>query len=545
MSDQYTYQSFMDFTGGLWTVGDVYLMPPTALRQMDDCYALPGGGLRATVKFAAGTTTGLFDQTGQCVGLWDVDGGSGGSTGARGNKGGIFAQLVFPNGAGAGLPAVRCYKLADRKTTSLSSGTWSTVLALGSTAACNYAGPPGIANYHQTSDIYGTFFSVGWNTANVGGPEGVVSWDGDVSAFAIPTVFSANLLTHQARIVYSGVNLAGDSHHTVLAFTDPGSTATPAGANLIYPGEESSEQISWLISRPPSDLIVAKRGKGIFLIQGDVSSTPFIRQMTFSNANFNGCKPSITPYGLVYNSEQEGTFSWTGGSQIEHLSAPLQGSPMFINNQDIQTQVQDCGGQVGFANDWLFAGNGYIFDFQTKSWHNNTSLTNHNWISISPYCGSGPSFTTTNVLALGGMRGGSNLGGGWLLAGKANTAAPFFSYAPLNPSSWTRSNTWTIRLAPIPIPERTPHVREIELAVSNNGSSTFTVVVNGSTFTASNISTSQQVVKIPISVPGSTTLGHMDIKITGAAVSSTVEAPILRYVRLGYLMGAMKAKTTS
>lgn len=47
-----------DFSAGLWTVGDTWAMPANAAQQMQDCYALPSGGLRAFYRRQAFGTLG-------------------------------------------------------------------------------------------------------------------------------------------------------------------------------------------------------------------------------------------------------------------------------------------------------------------------------------------------------------------------------------------------------------------------------------------------------------------------------------------------------
>lgn len=493
-----------DFAPGLWEASS-HLMPPTAAQTMLNCHPQPGGGLRAFYKGTGMTTTGIANPTQERVlglyarGSLDVRAGVGLGQEVdyylmtyRYASGATRPMLYRMDGTNGETSWTRIYR---------ASGTNELTAASSDNNAPQKAtfryfrlltGAPN-DNYVVVSLVYLTAYDgtgrglYRMNYNDLSSAQKMINLSTSISGDTYP---SGALTVHQSRLIVSGL-----SDQQALLFTDPG-TVTFSAANYLR--VEPSADLSAIIAmhpNAPSDLLLLKEGAPMVAVQGDITD-PVVQSMVEGiAAGTSGLQDfGRTPYGLTYISTGGGIYM-TNGSTVTPLSEQLG---------PFSQQADFVGpGDTNFLNGYLFAPNGYVYDFETKAWfkqdrmagalHNVERSTRQIWGSVA----TGVSFALRSISPFPGQQ---------------------------------RNDTYTWKSAPFRDPSgRELEVREVEImtkAYASGGS--FTVTIGGVSRTVNLGASGVQGCRALFAVRGDA----LDITITANSGNSSVEAPSIEAVRV-------------
>lgn len=477
-----TWAEIRDFSPGLWNSND-QLMPPSSAQVMTDCFAVPGGGLRAWYKPTAFPTTGIVSTTLETpVAMF------------------VHEGLINRSGSGIG----NDYYLI----TANSTDTFTRVYRMDQTAA----GPPVVwtlikthaaglvpsfvptCNYITTSgDRYLVY---GLGSAN-GADNGV--WLVKYSDGSLTHLLSSQqqiVANYQSRLIAAGSVSGGNP--SVIQFTDPGTLANILTNVAPVDINEGLADISGFSTFSPGDLIVFKRGAPIYLVEGDLDNYT-VRQMNGSKAN--GTNAIRGPQGVIFAISADGFYETPDGNIIQPLSKQIAASQI--------------AGPLLWHNHYMLTGQGLVFDHDTNTWFSS-------------------SFITTTMV---GARLDLNVspGPGFLFADKAS---PFtlWTMAVVDGATTARAESYTWKSAPLRDPNgRQVEIRAIEIIARsrNTSTSTIAVTVNGVTQTLNCDSSGRGALTYYFLQRRET----LDVQVVAASNAAGVEAPLIEAVRIGSQSG--------
>lgn len=467
-----------DFTAGLWTRGESFLMPATAAQEFTDAYPMPQGGIRSFFAPTSRATTGVVTPSDErCSGVF-YRGGIPNRTG-----GGFGADLYMTTLDSSNVK--RLYRWDETN----GDVQWSLIktFAAGGSSALHKD------SFRFFQDSGGTDYvllALRGDSADDG------IWSIEYSAGTVTQRKSqpnenVALAIHQARILTS-------NGRDELQWSDAGAFTFPAGNTLEVEPNQIGSRIEALIPTTPDDLLVAKTFAPWVSIQGSLSD-PVVYQL--SGSHFVGTGRADLPEveGPIAFIEPEGDLYLTDGRQFDLLSAQLEKFP------DPAAASIVSSGDLVYLNHFLFAPDGLTYDQRTGG-----------WFQLSDVAGSG-SFMSSDKEDLSRT----------VLVATAGTSFSLFEYRPYDDA--TRSNSWTWKSAPLQTGAgRQLEIREVQVALSCFGTSTVTVTVNGTTRTVNNISSGRQVVPFLFQERGE----YLDVQID-ASKNTSGEAPILEALRIG------------
>lgn len=131
-------------------------------------------------------------------------------------------------------------------------------------------------------------------------------------------------------------------------------------------GSLQSTTVGAALSMNANELLIVKRRGGGQIIRGDIASPTVVDMPSIPGVLNDPNIPVATPFGMVYGSTS-GVWAWTGGDNAQLLS-PQFDHP-FWRHPDVDTlDSRQPRGKFNYAHPWLFAPNGYVYNFDTQSW---------------------------------------------------------------------------------------------------------------------------------------------------------------------------------
>lgn len=390
---------FSDFTGGLWERGNDREVPPNGLLECTDFMPIPSGGLRAAWAWIVEPTKN-FPTNRRVIGF-QVDRGRNRESLPLTRQIGIMLCTTSTVSTG---PFSYEYWSAEGTSVAASSGStnpadafialdnlaqWSsahTHTSQKSIVPTRFIQYPGAANnfpwyYHVAQSTFGSSQS------------GVFRLDGSFGLFANsstqvygsagstqPNVYS--LAAHQDRLIYAIHSGVGQPVNRLI-FTNPSTDSVPPSSNFLDIAVHRPGNIVGLEAVFPTDLFVLKQSGGAFIVQGDLGTGAIVRELISDRPPERHIGVVRTSLGLIYLSEHEGMWAWTGGQEHLHLSPQLVGSPMTKvtlnpgpnpNITDDVLRVESMGflGTPGYGARWVFTPTGYVLDLEGGFWFRTT-----------------------------------------------------------------------------------------------------------------------------------------------------------------------------
>lgn len=549
---------------GLWTNGGKFLMPADHAQVMSGCLPQKAGGLRAFyTPTSERDATGLvqsdpaYTRTVRGFGLMaDPFTLTGNyyyliiSNGA--NDFGLWSRSSAPIASVLPIPTESTW---DRKTSAVRNGTAHT------------PGRPYMV----------TFSHFGWGTGLSGGEQYMTSSHNWLRASPprtyhatggnAPHIVPVDLLvsgtqldcgpvtTHQSRVVLGAENgiLAGAPGDIQLSPAPVQIVAEQAGTatwvNSTYP------LVAWLLSIPPSDLLVGMLGGAVYNIQGDLAD-PTIRELGRWGPTAPQ-QPVNTPYGPVVIFPRMGpTIMGTDGS-IQNIGEPLDPASWEV---DLAGEDPYFGCLV-FSSGYLFAPNlvdataspttptvrnngALVYDFSTGAWftsaHPEVRRTiNPRFMATSSSRYNGGVFVATGETLSSATLANHTIISRYPLSG----AGYYYDGASLQRHITTRSPRFEWTSAPFRDPDgRQTEVQEIQLGTLGwSSDSTVIVTVRGNT---------GEVATVTASVPLGRATHRLPIRLRADYVEVTIksinniydgtpegEAPMIDFIRVGYQPG--------
>jgi hypothetical protein len=473
-----TWQEIRDFTGGLWNI-DTQNIPANAAQQMQDCYPVPSGGLRAWYKPSSFPTSGI------------------GST-ANEHGAAIFVheQLINRSGSGVGNDYyLVTYNTSDTKTRfyrmdQTAAGppvVWTLIKTTVAGLQPNFAPS---ANYVLSNGDRLAVFGLG---AAAGTDNGI--WSVRYSDGAQTHLLSgqqAIVANYQSRLIVAGS--VSNGNPAVIQFTDPG-LSTGLGTNTAPVDiSEGQEQIGGFATFSPGDLMVFKVGAPIYLVEGDLTNYT-VRQM--NGSKLGGQLPVRGPQGAIFLISNDGFYETPDGSIINPLSPQIKGSSTV--------------GPLAFKDHWMMTGSNLVFDYETKAWFTTSFIATSSSIAIPLH--KLPGFLVVDDSPLNPM-----------------------TFTCVDGSTTNRAESWTWKSAPL----RDPNGRQIEIRAievvhraPNGATASLTVTVDGQARTVACDSSGRGSVTVYFVKRRET----LDITITAASNAAGVEAPQVEAVRVGTQSG--------
>lgn len=507
-----------DFTAGLHTRPNalkVFGTPPSAAQQMDDCVALPEGGLRAFYAPTAVSTSGLVATSGESV------------MGA-----GLRSGIALRSGAsGDGTDRyIATFRASDLKTRlyrmdgSNGETTWKQKDATYTLAASSRNGTRA-ASFVPFIDSSGNAWMIMViRNAGVGGTYKIayVAGAGPPAGDGVLTNLNAAtgpVCVNQARII------VGDGGATVpyrLYYGDPGLTTgaitTLANYLDIAPYQDGAG-LCIVAPQEPSDLVIGREGAPWVEINGDISAsgTPVRELGAVHTGAFTEQDPARTPGGLAVI-EPGGGIYLTDGRTFQLISEQLEA---FYKIDSTLTDHVNVG-KMAFLNQYLFAPQGYVFDFVSRSWFRLSDMPNAAfWVADA------------RRQKMWGISGGGS-----------HTQMDYvpFDQQSGDPSSTgvNRKHTYTWRSAHLTRPDgHDSRIREVQLFVRPSAVCDITVLVtdaNGNQRgrTITGVTAVPQLLSFQFSNIGSE---YQDVTIVPVAQNTSNEAPIIERVRIGFAPG--------
>lgn len=514
--------TFLDFTAGLWEPGSDLAAPPNSLRQLDDAFPLPQGGLRAGPRWTEEDTTNL-PAAQVLIGLQDsfVENSL--------NPYHILVATIV-----RGTPdTARTISLWQQRLNAPALGdvgelgAWNTPALKTHTDVRRYiplrfvlhlSDDTGGINKEQARWYYviqsGTATERGiWRFANEGLDSTPIQRVDEPDA-----IFFSSF---QSRMIIASF-LPGESRVGRIKFSDPNvDNALPAD-NRVDPTPEAPSDIVALSPVHPSDLLVLKSSHGLFLVQSNLR-TPQTRELVTLHPPAAQTNLLSNPAGIAYLTPDRGVWVFRGGNATVHLSPQIT-NPMTAVYKDSRGATFGFApppyiGDTHYCFPWLFTPGGYVFDIRTEAWWK-TSLPNLSATFMYPFWTSQP---RTRVVRAAGTQ---NEAGG---EGGAITIAS----AKLDETEMKRATSWTAALPVVELDARRASLQEVEFHVESFAATSridLTVEHQGTTIVkqADTIGTGVQVVRFPIR----RTSDWFKISFTISSGSATVEAPFLHRVNV-------------
>lgn len=503
------------FTPGLWTSTSQYLMPGTAAQIMQDCYPQPGGGLRAFFKASSLSVSGINKISAERVIGLHAKGGTPARSGTPSDT--TDRYLVTYQNDGSLSVGSRCRPRLYRMDGSNSETTWTEINVTSGSTLFNLATNDN--NAPQKSSLL--FFR---NTAGTPNDKwvmlvmryvaAVTRGSGlyrlnynDLSAAqkAIEIVSSVTdatnpsgaITTHQARVLISS---NGATTPERLTWSNVGDAGTFAAANFL--DVEPNQDLPGIIGlhpQPPGDIIVMKEGAPLVVVQGDITAPTVRAQLEGIHPGGTGVQDfGRTPEGVTFIAT-DGYIYLTDGYTAQNLSEQLAGFAVQQPGDAVSP------GDTNFINEFLFAPNGNVLHWPTKSWFTQTQLAGifHN---VERY---------TRTI--------------WGPVGTGNS----FALNSLKPFPGTnRVSTYTWKSAPLREPSgRQLTIREVEIVYqSYDANATFQVTVGSQAVTQTLQSTTRGSIRFYFLQQAP----MLDVQIVSTAGNGSHEAPTIEAVKIKY-----------
>jgi hypothetical protein len=473
-----------DFTPGYFSVGE-WLMPVNGSQEMTDCRPDPGGGLRASAKPTAFSTSGLPVTTAKVCGLY--------------TRGAIALQSGAPGDARDRYIAL--YDTADNKvkiyrwneTLTATPTSWSLVIAH---AAVNAIPNPvtfdTFVDSTGTAHVFYTLFQTSTDDGLWSIPFSYVA--AGTSTRRISGISPIGLGVQDDRVITASAS--------TLRWSDSQSaTSFPAANTLNVQASRQGNSIVSITAFAPGDLLIGTRFSAWTLVQGSITD-PVVRTMSDARSLGAGQRGAFTDKGLAFVSPLTGVFITNNGESFNDISTQIAQSlwQYNANNGDVGN------GECVFTSDFLAAPHGLFWDTRTQAWFRSSVLiTNkdhfHTWAD-------------TNYREFFSATGGNS-----------------FSLYTFGASEATRWNTYTWKSASFHRPDnRQIRIREVQVIYkSYDASATIAVTVNGTTRTITAPTTGRQQTSFLFSEQAEV----LDVQIVPTAGSSSNEAPSIEAVRVG------------
>lgn len=471
-----------DFTTGLWTRGNSFLIPSKAFQTMQDCQPLPGGGVRAFYTPDSFTTTGVSDIANEYViGLFH----RGGIPLRSGLVGDGTDHYMMTYNLSDDIP--RLYRLDG----SNGDSSWSLIKTHAASSSSGTKPHKSSFRFYQLSGG-GEYvvYALRYVNASEAGVWSIFYDDGSTSQRATAT--NPALAIHQARLVYSSID--------EIFFSDPGSFTFPSGNSIEIEPNKILPDIISMEAQEPEDLLIAKQGAPWVVVQGDLTD-PIVTQQGGSHFGGEGTM-DLTPtnVGLVFI-EPLGEIFATDGRSFESLSEALTGFDR--PNTDVVSL-----GDTAWADRYVFAPSGHVLDTTTGAWFTVSDLESPEGIFMSL------------------DRHADNQ---TLLAATEGTNFSLFEYQPWEANT-SRASTYTIKTAPLRNSDgRQIEIREVQIICDSfNAGAEIDVTVNNTTRSATNIGSGAQAIPFLFQERDEV----LDVQVVAKSTTSA-EAPLIEAVRIG------------
>lgn len=322
-----------DFKPGLWTQ-DVWNMPVTAARQMDNCLPDLSGGLRASMKSATVSVTGLPTGSGISVCGYFIRGGQG-SSGTESDR-----FLVLKNGTN-----FQVWRMMA------GAASWSQCGANQAIGAGT--GPNGVV-FDTFTDSTGTVFVV-FNIFQTAANDGV--WTINLSTFAINNRLAGgatSVCVQDDRIIGAiGPTLRWSDSQSVSSF--------PAANNLPVQISRQNPNIVAMRATAPNDLLLGMQLAPWVLVRGDITN-PVVTGMSDQHVPGGIQALPMSDLGLLFVAHKKGLYATGNGSSFKCLSEQLAVAEFTSANDVVVNE------------DFIVTSKGPVLDNRTQSWHKLTDL---------------------------------------------------------------------------------------------------------------------------------------------------------------------------
>ncbi len=464
-----------DFSPGLWTNANQQPMPASAAQIMTDCQPEVGGGIRASYKPAALTTSGisgtLVPTALYCKPLF-------------------VGNFFFLFGYEPGTNVAYVYTLNQNA----GETSWTARQAFTASGGSGTLGQNGVDLFVDSVGTQRVVFAHYSDQADGGVWASTIPTSGAPTlAQVLPMARTGVCVSQDDRVIAS----VGDSSlfARVLRWTDSQSVISwPAANNLTLQASRDGNDICTILPTAPSDLLVGSTGSAWMLVQGSINN-PVVRSMSDAVQPIIGHRPQHTDDGVAFVGA-EGIYVTNDGGSFTELSSQI----------DPQTFGGARGG-LSFMDHLLLTQLGYFYDHETKSWFRSSVLTTGRQSNVVR--------PTRQMFAFTSAAAGFGIymftfGGGY--AGQ-------------------RWNTYTWKSAPMhDAAGRWLGIREVQVILrANDSSAQVAVTVNGTTRTVTGIAAGRQ----NISFLFQERAEQLDVQVVPTAGSSSNEAPTIEKVRIG------------
>lgn len=483
-----------DFTAGLWTKDD-WLAPAGAATTLQDCYPIPGGGLRAFAKWSTRVTTGI--GSGEYIIGHYARGGIGARSGVPTEESDFYIVTFHP-----GTLVPRLYRWDN--TAIVTPTSWTLI----KTFAAGTGGSPNASYfqsfYHNADATVHVYFTLQY----VGSDTGV--WrirysDGDVTRVDSNNGCN-NLVVFQDRLVVS----TGEGNGSRIRYTEPGAHSF-SGVLDVKPNLNLTSN-RWVLPYA-GDLLVAKQGAPMHYIQGDIDSDPVVRQQVDGHYPVSWQMPAVTKDGIAFIAYKEGIYLTQTGSDLtlmsEHVAPSTIAGTFLRDGEDVNL------GALCYFGPFLFCPSGHVYDERTGS-----------WFTTSQFGGSGQPGKY--------MFSDAHEDEGRVHVATAGTSPALYYITPIE-DLMDRVQTYTFKSAPMRHDSgRQLEVCDVEVVLKSyaNGASC-AITVGSTTRTLTGIASGRQKVRALFRERAEI----LDIQVVPNSQSASVEAPSIEAIKVGTRAG--------
>lgn len=115
-----------------------------------------------------------------------------------------------------------------------------------------------------------------------------------------------------------------------------------------------------------SQLLIVKRHGGASIVTGDMGSPTVVDMPSVTPTHEDPNIGVATPLGYTYGSTS-GVWAWAGSDSSQLLS-PQFDDAFWVHDMADRAADDQPRGKFNFSHPWLFAPNGFLFNFETQSW---------------------------------------------------------------------------------------------------------------------------------------------------------------------------------
>jgi hypothetical protein len=423
--DALQWTEFADFSGGLWERTSDRECPQNGLLEAVDCYPQPRGGLKAFARVEPVSQAGLAANSIILACSWDRP---------PFPQGRLRLAALEIDAGGSGIHTLRIYGLAVNTLDSIKNGTWNedatqpnvTIIdpsiqftayrdsAVGYRVWYNLPVAITTAASAQTTNytaqgLYRLGSSLTTSTASSGTTQRVSAKHQNGIGSDTVAFWPGCVVSHQARLMWT---LTFDQLHNRIGMTTQGheghGNTTDKSTDFVDPLGEKSGSVTWLQPSQSDYMVAAKTQVGAIVLQGAFPN-PTNRQISFQK-NYMQSFPCATDTGVFYMVKDDACYiAGQGGAQS--ITPNFHGTPMnpgLYRNASGATDFFSVAnsdniklGQPTVAGDFLFAGNGYVFDTRTSAWFRSSYIPrsmNHTTDAafFRMFCSSNEMYTGSN-----------------------------------------------------------------------------------------------------------------------------------------------------